>query len=175
MARLVRRQHVAGLPIVVSTPGHGWRPTAGQAKTVCCGTCRLTRCGGGSLTWPAVIPPPPRCSRIGICRRLRLRVHRSSWTHPGADCNYDYHPRAEQVVMSTRFTGPRGYLAPAIADGILLDGMNSDGLAVSLTFGGAKVYGPGFGIPLVIRYLLEVAGTVSELMALRRDPGFHVL
>jgi hypothetical protein len=53
----------------------------------------------------------------------------------------------------------------------LLDGMNSDGLAVSLTFGGAKVYGPGFGIPLVIRYLLEVAGTVSEaLTALRRIP-----
>jgi hypothetical protein len=49
--------------------------------------------------------------------------------------------------------------------------MNADGLAVSLTFGGAKIYGQGFGIPLVIRYLLEVAGTVSEaLTALRRIP-----
>ena len=40
--------------------------------------------------------------------------------------------------------------------------MNSDGLAVSLTFGGAKGAGPGFGIPLIVRYLLEVAGTTSE-------------
>ena len=36
----------------------------------------------------------------------------------------------------------------------LLDGMNDDGLAVSLTFGGRRVLGDGFGIPIVMRYLL---------------------
>ena len=40
--------------------------------------------------------------------------------------------------------------------------MNSDGLAISLTFGGARGSGPGFGIPLVVRYLLEVAGTTEN-------------
>ena len=31
----------------------------------------------------------------------------------------------------------------------LLDGMNDDGLGVSLTFGGRRVLGDGFGIPIV--------------------------
>jgi predicted choloylglycine hydrolase len=44
----------------------------------------------------------------------------------------------------------------------LLDGMNDDGLAVSLTFGGRRVLGEGFGIPIVLRYLLETCSTVDE-------------
>jgi predicted choloylglycine hydrolase len=37
---------------------------------------------------------------------------------------------------------------------------------VSLAFGGRRDSGPGFGIPLVVRYLLEVADTVTEATAL---------
>ena len=44
----------------------------------------------------------------------------------------------------------------------LLDGMNEDGLSVSLTFGGRRVLGDGFGIPIVLRYLLETCATVEE-------------
>lgn len=44
----------------------------------------------------------------------------------------------------------------------LLDGINASGLAASLTFGGRKVVGKGFGIPLVIRYLLETCRSVPE-------------
>lgn len=44
----------------------------------------------------------------------------------------------------------------------LLDGMNASGLAASLTFGGRKMVGEGFGIPIIIRYILEVANTVKE-------------
>jgi predicted choloylglycine hydrolase len=44
----------------------------------------------------------------------------------------------------------------------LLDGMNEDGLAVSLTFGGRRVLGDGFGIPLVLRYILETCTTSRE-------------
>ena len=36
----------------------------------------------------------------------------------------------------------------------LLDGINDAGLAVSLAFGG-RATREGFGIPLVVRYLLE--------------------
>jgi predicted choloylglycine hydrolase len=43
----------------------------------------------------------------------------------------------------------------------LLDGMNDVGLAVSLTFGGRRVLGDGFGIPLVVRYLLETCEDVA--------------
>jgi len=53
----------------------------------------------------------------------------------------------------------------------LLDGINDAGLAVSLTFGGRPQVGEGFGIPLVIRYVLQTCGTTEEAMrALRRIP-----
>ncbi len=44
----------------------------------------------------------------------------------------------------------------------LLDGMNDAGLAVSLTFGGRRVLGDGFGIPIVVRYLLETCDDVAS-------------
>ena len=50
----------------------------------------------------------------------------------------------------------------------LLDGMNDAGLAVSLTFGGRPVLGDGFGIPLVMRYVLETCEDVAEA---RRGAG----
>lgn len=40
--------------------------------------------------------------------------------------------------------------------------MNDAGLAVSLAFGGRDTVGPGFGIPLVLRYVLEVCGSAAE-------------
>jgi predicted choloylglycine hydrolase len=40
--------------------------------------------------------------------------------------------------------------------------MNDAGLAVSLTFGGRRILGDGFGIPIVLRYLLETCETVGE-------------
>ena len=53
----------------------------------------------------------------------------------------------------------------------LSDGMNDRGLAISLTFGGRIVRGPGFGIPLIIRYLLESCQTVRDAVdELRRLP-----
>ena len=61
--------------------------------------------------------------------------------------NYDYHPELfEQVVMSTRFTD-REVVGTSDCLWGLLDGMNSDGLAVSLTFGGAKSMGEGSAFP----------------------------
>ena len=75
--------------------------------------------------------------------------------------NYDYHPDLfECVSIST------DYLQPVIGTGDclwgLLDGMNGAGLAVSLTFGGDRRTGHGFGIPLVVRYLLEVCRDVAD-------------
>lgn len=53
----------------------------------------------------------------------------------------------------------------------LLDGMNASGLAASLTFGGRKVTGDGFGIPIIIRYILEISNNVREaLRILERIP-----
>jgi predicted choloylglycine hydrolase len=75
--------------------------------------------------------------------------------------NYDYAPsRAEGIVYETAWTGRR---VIGMSDCLwgLLDGVNDAGLAASLTFGGRPVVGDGFGIPLVIRYVLEVCTDVS--------------
>ena len=76
--------------------------------------------------------------------------------------NYDYAPsRMEGVVWSTRMTERR---VIGMSDCLwgLLDGMNDAGLGVSLTFGGRRVLGDGFGIPIVVRYLLEVCEDVPS-------------
>ncbi|HRV80986.1 MAG TPA: C45 family autoproteolytic acyltransferase/hydrolase, partial [Planctomycetota bacterium] len=53
----------------------------------------------------------------------------------------------------------------------LLDGMNSDGLCASLTFGGSQTVEHGFGIPLLIRYVLETCSTVEQAVrAFERIP-----
>jgi predicted choloylglycine hydrolase len=85
--------------------------------------------------------------------------------------NYDYSPGLfEQVVLSSRFTG-RKVIGTSDCLWGLLDGMNEDGLMVSLAFGGRPGSAPGFAIPIVVRYLLEVAASVREARsALERLP-----
>jgi predicted choloylglycine hydrolase len=85
--------------------------------------------------------------------------------------NYDYSPDLfERVVYSSAFTGRR---VIGMGDCLwgLLDGMNDAGLAASLTFGGRRAVGRGFGVPIVVRYLLETCETVAQASAaLRRLP-----
>ncbi|HUL26311.1 MAG TPA: C45 family peptidase [Streptosporangiaceae bacterium] len=76
--------------------------------------------------------------------------------------NYDYSPELfEGVVLGSSFTGRRVVGTSDCLWG-LVDGMNDAGLAVSLAFGGRTATGPGFGIPLVLRYLLEVCDTAGQ-------------
>jgi predicted choloylglycine hydrolase len=92
----------------------------------------------------------------------------AAWTRDGAPVlvrNYDYPAsRAEGIVYSTGWTGRR---VIGMSDCLwgLLDGVNDAGLAASLTFGGRRVVGRGFGIPLVIRYVLETCETVADARA----------
>ena len=76
--------------------------------------------------------------------------------------NYDYPAsRVEGIVYRTSWTGRR---VIGMSDCLwgLLDGVNDAGLAASLTFGGRPAVGDGFGIPLVIRYVLEVCEDVQD-------------
>jgi predicted choloylglycine hydrolase len=86
--------------------------------------------------------------------------------------NYDYNPRAfDAVLLRTNWMGRR---VIGMSDSLvgLLDGMNDEGLAVSLTFGGRRVVGTGFGIPMVLRYILQTCSTVAEAAAvLKRIPS----
>ncbi|MGJ8546302.1 MAG: C45 family autoproteolytic acyltransferase/hydrolase [Sulfitobacter sp.] len=76
--------------------------------------------------------------------------------------NYDYNPRAfDSLVLRTKWGG-RAVMGTS--DGLwgLVDGVNDAGLAISLTFGGRRVVGDGFGVPLILRYVMQVCETVDE-------------
>jgi predicted choloylglycine hydrolase len=78
--------------------------------------------------------------------------------------NYDFDAALfEGVIHSSALTGRRVIGMTDCLWG-LLDGMNEAGLAVSLAFGGRRVTGEGFAVPLVVRYLLEVCETTDEAL-----------
>ena len=68
--------------------------------------------------------------------------------------NYDYSPKLlEGTWFASRLNGKRVLGVVDCLWGVL-DGINDEGLAVSLSFGGRTTSGKGFGIPLVLRYIL---------------------
>jgi hypothetical protein len=84
---------------------------------------------------------------------------------------YDYPSLlCDATVLASSWTGTR---VLAMSDCLwgAVDGVNEHGLAVAIAFGGRQAVGPGFGVGLVVRYLLEVAHDVDEAVAiLRRVP-----
>ncbi len=85
--------------------------------------------------------------------------------------NYDYHPNlCEGTLLNSAWNDKH---VIAIGDCLwgVVDGMNTDGLVASLTFGGRKVVGKGFGIPFILRYVLEFCTNVDEAVEeLKRIP-----
>lgn len=86
--------------------------------------------------------------------------------------NYDYHPHlSEGTVLLSAWNGKQVLATGDCLSGVV-DGMNGDGLVVSLTFGGRKIVGKGFGIPFIIRYVLEFCSSIAEAVeALQRIPS----
>jgi predicted choloylglycine hydrolase len=118
---------------------------------------RLTGLGGGSdqvARMLSLYRPTPYLA--GCSQAL--------WTRdePVLVRNYDYHPgRCEGLFLLSAWNGTRVIASSDSLWGVL-DGMNEHGLAVTLSFGGRTVVGDGFGIPLVLRYILEFCRTVPE-------------
>jgi predicted choloylglycine hydrolase len=87
--------------------------------------------------------------------------------------NYDYHPRwFEGTMLYTEWLQP--VIAITDCSWGVLDGMNASGLSASLAFGGRKWSGEGFGIPLILRYLLETCSTVAEATAVLKRLPIHM-
>ena len=86
--------------------------------------------------------------------------------------NYDYSAqRLEGVLLKTCWNG-RDVIAMSDALWGALDGINQSGLAVSLAFGGRLESGEGFGIPLILRYILEFCETSEQAIdVLQRVPS----
>lgn len=80
--------------------------------------------------------------------------------------NYDYDLQLfECIVASTNYWGQRRVIGTSDLLWGLLDGMNEDGLAVSLTLGGRPGSGTGFGIPIVLRCVLETCSEAEAAIA----------
>jgi predicted choloylglycine hydrolase len=101
-------------------------------------------------------PPPfsPGCSQL-------------IWTDAAVALmrNYDYAPHlCDGIIVYSAWTGTR---VIGMSDCLwgLVDGMNEHGLAASMAFGGRKSVGDGFGVALVLRYVLEVCCSVVEAVA----------
>ncbi|MEO1190597.1 MAG: C45 family peptidase [Pseudomonadota bacterium] len=88
--------------------------------------------------------------------------------------NYDYsHKAFDALVLRTEW---QGRAVVGSSDGLwgLVDGMNDAGLAVSLTFGGRRDVGEGFGVPLILRYILQTCETAEEAGAVLKRVPTHM-
>ncbi len=88
--------------------------------------------------------------------------------------NYDYNPNAfDGLVLKT---GWQGRQVMGTSDGLwgLVDGVNDAGLSISLTFGGRRIVGEGFGVPLILRYVLQTCKTTDEAAAVLSRVPTHM-
>jgi predicted choloylglycine hydrolase len=86
------------------------------------------------------------------------------WTRytPTLVRNYDYAPAlCEGRIMKSRWHDSTVIASTDCLWGVL-DGMNEHGLTVSLAYGGQDGVAEGFGIALILRYVLEFCCTVDE-------------
>lgn len=85
---------------------------------------------------------------------------------PGAEPllvrNYDYNPAAFDAVVLRTSWNDTAVMGTSDCLVGLVDGVNEAGLAVSLTFGGRRVVGPGFGVPVILRHVLETCETAKD-------------
>lgn len=100
--------------------------------------------------------------------RVIAGCSQTAWLGAGGPAllrNYDFETDfTTGIIEMTRWSGRR-VIAMREAFWGCLDGMNEDGLAVSLTFGGRKAHGPGIAMPMVLRYVLETCRTTAEAVA----------
>ncbi len=88
--------------------------------------------------------------------------------------NYDYHPDLlEGTILLSKWNDHK---VMGISDCLigLVDGMNDAGLCISLTFGGRKEVGYGFGIPFILRYVLEFCTNTAEAIKTLKSIPSHM-
>lgn len=110
--------------------------------------------------------PPPFYSG---CSQLVLKAPSTALIR-----NYDFPPiLCEGIISCSRWLGKK---VIAMTDCLwgALDGMNESGLAVSIAYGGQMLKGEGFGITIVMRYVLETCSNVEDAIAVFRRIPVHL-
>ncbi len=130
---------------------------------------REAGCGDLAARFLTLYRPPPfltGCSLLATSDPLAAE--------PVLVRNYDYSPRlCEGALMRTQWHG-RPVIAMSDCLWGALDGVNDSGLCVALAFGGRKVVGDGFGIPLVLRYILEFCDTTRDAVRVLTRVPVHM-
>lgn len=120
----------------------------------------------------------PLAARLLSCYRppaYLISCSQAALSRPGRGVlvrNYDLDPQLnEGLILHSAWNGRQVIATSEFMWGVA-DGMNDAGLALSLAFGGRKTVGDGFGIPLILRYVLEVCDDLPDAIAvLRRVPS----
>ncbi|TMV07782.1 hypothetical protein FGK63_09980 [Ruegeria sediminis] len=92
------------------------------------------------------------CSQIGLWSSGQPVLFRS----------YDYSPRLFEGTVALTNWGNTRVISTIDSLWGCLDGINEFGLAVSLAFGGSRATGVGFGIPIILRYVLQTCDTTQQ-------------
>jgi predicted choloylglycine hydrolase len=126
----------------------------------------LLNCGDTQARFLSLYQPPlfaSGCSQL-IWRRETNALMR----------NYDYPASlCDGLVIKSQWTDT-GVLAMTDCLWGALDGLNEHGLTVSLAYGGRPVTGEGFGITLVLRYILETCQNVAQAVAVLQRVPVHM-
>ena len=138
-----------------AVPARARAPHAGAAAGLYEQLCELA--GGGDSA--GALPEPLRPAGLPY-RPARRRCWQGD--EPLLVRNYDYSPRAVRRRAAANALARAAVLGMSDCLSGLLDGINDAGLAVSLTFGGRRVVGDGFGVPIILRYVLETCETVAR-------------
>ncbi|HEU0221082.1 MAG TPA: C45 family peptidase [Paracoccaceae bacterium] len=88
--------------------------------------------------------------------------------------NYDLDPRLNEGRLFASAWLGRDVIGMVEGLAGLADGMNGAGLVVSLAFGGRPALGRGFGVPLIVRYLLQVCTEVADAVEALRGLPCHM-
>jgi predicted choloylglycine hydrolase len=125
--------------------------------------------GGGDL--------PARFLSLWRPRPFLTGCSQAAWTRQSPYFlvrNYDYHPALwESVLLWSNWNGRRVIAMTDCLWGVL-DGTNDAGLVVALSFGGRRVVGVGFGLPIILRYILEFCATTEEAVDVLRTVPSHM-
>ncbi|SDL37081.1 Predicted choloylglycine hydrolase [Franzmannia pantelleriensis] len=117
--------------------------------------CELA--GGGDLAARMLSLYRPPAYITGCSQAVLANAHANLLVR-----NYDYPPElCEGTILSSCWNGRRVIAMSDCLWGVL-DGINEQGLTVSLAFGGRTTVGDGFGAPIILRYILEFCTTTPE-------------